>query len=139
MGITCNFDDVLRQLDGIKEKLLGNLNDAFAEAGEEAVARIMETRTYKDRTGSLTASIGYGVVDNGEIVREGGFGSGEGGKKGREVLREAAGSLKGGHSLIIVAGMEYAIYVERRGFVVLDGGTIGLDKEVESIIQRTVQ
>lgn len=136
MGIECRFDEELKKLDDLKGIVKDLLPDAFEEAGKNAVERIMETKTYKDRTGNLTASIGYGVVQDGEIVRQGGFGSGEGGKRGEACLREAAASQGDGLSLIIVAGMEYAVYVERKGFVVLDGGTLGLDKEIESIIQR---
>ena len=90
---------------------------------------------YNDVTGRLTASIGWGVVVGGQIVREGGFGSGEGGNEGREALRRAAAEVNSDFpTLIAVAGMRYALYVELSGHVVLDGARMRMDDIVQSLI-----
>jgi hypothetical protein len=79
-----------------------------------------------DHTGNLRSSIGYVVVYDGKIVKKGGFtdrglsfengevGSiGKDGKlEGKQLAESLAAMYTGGYSLIVVAGMNYASYVE---------------------------
>lgn len=113
---------------GLAERVKDITIEAMASAGERAVSLCKSSKTYKDVSHDLTNSIGYGVVKNGQLVRVGGFGGGNGGSQGIRVLTEASGRISDG--LIIVAGMEYALYVERKGYVVLDGGTLDIDKDI---------
>ena len=123
MGIRCDFSDLKRQLDEKEQKAKDAILKAFSSAGERAVERARNTKTYKDVTGNLTASIGYGVVRNGELLDYGG-------------LREVAPTVNADIALIIVAGMEYAVYVERKGYVVLDGGTLEVNDDIRSQLER---
>lgn len=88
--------------------------------GEELTKYAKDKHNYTDRTGNLTNSIGYAVVRNGEILYFGGaIQQGEGADNALKVAMKMAGTLTNSLSLIIVAGMNYAAYVEARGYNVI--------------------
>lgn len=86
--------------------------------GEELVKYAKDKHNYTDRTGNLTNSIGYVVVRNKEIV----FGPDQS-STGQTAALQAAlkmiDTLPDCISLIIVAGMNYAAYVEAKGYNVI--------------------
>lgn len=86
--------------------------------GEELVKYAKDKHNYTDRTGNLTNSIGYVVVRNKEIV----FGPDQS-STGQAAALQAAlkmiETLPDCISLIIVAGMNYAAYVEAKGYNVI--------------------
>ena len=136
MGMTCDISGAVRLLDSLTGRARMKAVDFLAEAGDRFCEVARATKTYNDVTGRLTASIGWGVAVGGQIVREGGFGSGEGGDEGREALRRAASEVNSDFpTLIAVAGMRYALYVERSGHVVLDGARMRMDDIVQSLIE----
>ena len=135
MGMTCDISGAVRLLNSLPERTRIKAVDFLAAAGDRFCEVARATKTYNDVTGRLTASIGYGVVVGGQIVREGGFGSGEGGDEGRKSLYDAAQMLSNtSPTLIVTAGMRYALYVERSGHVVLDGARMRMDDIVQSLI-----
>ena len=93
--------------------------------------------TYADQTGNLRSSIGYVIFYDGEKVAGGGFGGGalfansegvkgsgvQGGKTGNEISEKIAAKYSKGFVVVIVAGMEYATYVEAKGYDVLTGSS----------------
>ena len=94
--------------------------------GEKAVNEAKENGNYQDHTANLRNSIGYVVSVDGQVVDEN-FNASKHGtepsnedplKYGRTLAVEVAQS-KRGISLVVVAGMRYASYVERKGRVVL--------------------
>ncbi len=73
--------------------------------------------TFKDQTGNLRSSIGYAILIDGKIyktdfkqVKEGA----EGKKTGLNLINELARKHSRGIVLIVVAGMNYASYVETK-------------------------
>ena len=135
MGMTCDISGAVRLLNSLPDRARMKAVDFLAEVGERFCDTARETKTYSDVTGRLTASIGYGVAVGGSIVREGGFGGGEGGDEGRKALHAAAQMLSNtSPTLIVTAGMRYALYVERSGYVVLDGARVRMDGIVSSLI-----
>lgn len=92
--------------------------------GEQAVKEARENGKYKDRTGNLRSSIGYCVLDNGKVVRESSFEAlkpgAAGSQEGRQFLSRLISEHSEGLVLILVAGMEYAAYVEAKNLNVLD-------------------
>lgn len=86
--------------------------------GEELVKYAKDKHNYTDRTGNLTNSISYVVVRNKEIV----FGPDQS-STGQAAALQAAlkmiDTLPDCISLIIVAGMNYAAYVEAKGYNVI--------------------
>lgn len=94
--------------------------------GEKAVNEAKENGNYQDHTANLRNSIGYVVSIDGQVVEEN-FNASKHGtepsnedplKYGRTLAFEVAQS-KLGISLVVVAGMRYASYVESKGRVVL--------------------
>ena len=94
--------------------------------GEKAVNEAKENGNYQDHTANLRNSIGYVVSVDGQVVDEN-FNASKHGiepsnedplKYGRTLAVEVAQS-KRGISLVVVAGMRYASYVESKGRVVL--------------------
>lgn len=69
---------------------------------------------YKDQTANLKSSIGGVVLNNGKPVSYAGFdGSGsQGPEVGKTFLNQLIETHKKGYVIILVAGMEYATYVE---------------------------
>lgn len=137
MGIRHNCGAVVKQLQSLPQLLEQQLLSALNNAGREAVEIARATKNYQDQTGNLTASIGYGIVKDGQIISSGGFGGGEGGSQGRKALHQHATEVsKKELALVIVAGMDYAIYVERKGFMVLDGARLRLDNILEQELTK---
>lgn len=113
-GLSSRFN---KTTDRVENKVLLALD----RAGQRLVDIARESKTYQDETGNLTASIGYGVYHKGEEFSIGGFGGGNGEKEGVKRLSDVASKHKSkAYVLVVVAGMEYAIYVERSGYIVLD-------------------
>lgn len=93
--------------------------EVFCDMGEELVNGIVsgELSSWDDQSGSLRSSIGCGVVCNGRIVKTFGFkpvlNDQTGAKEGKALLSKLAQQWANYTcALIVVAGKEYAVYVE---------------------------
>ena len=99
--------------------------------GEECVRQARENGNYIDHTGNLRNSIGYVLLYNGDIVSTNfeervqskviNKANGVGVLEGRKLGETLAKDFTKGYALIIVAGMNYAYYVETLNKDVLDG------------------
>ena len=116
-------------LEERKERVVNFLKVRLLQVAEEAVTYSKENKGYHDRTANLKNSISFALFYDGEIVMmhegviphpeavEGGQGSV---KSAIQTFAEENGvSAIKGFSLIVVAGMEYGVYVEHRGYNVL--------------------
>ncbi len=96
--------------------------------GEAAVEVARTKHKYKRQTGNLTSSIGYCILDDGKVVAKSGFEVVKNGKKGAEEGRKFLEELISRHSkgivFIMVAGMNYASYVEAMSLDVLDSAEL---------------
>lgn len=129
-----DMSGAISAIDNLGVKVQQASVDFLSAIGERFCEEARATKTYTDQTGRLTASIGYGVVVGGSLVRTGGFGGGEGEAEGMSTLQRAVSGVDGDKpTLIVVAGMHYAIYVERKGFAVLDGARIKFDGIAEEV------
>lgn len=90
-------------------------------------------RHYTDRTGNLRSSIGYIVVQDGQVIDSAFKGkTSEGRQMGFDYAQKVANQLsKSKTYLVWVAGMEYASYVEARGYDVIQGSGDWLESRVE--------
>lgn len=118
---------------------------AFMRLGEQCVARIRERpqeSSWYDQTGNLRSSIGYGVVHNGELVEQSYFdtiaGGQEGSNAGNDYLESCVDDVRDAEwALIVVAGMEYATYVEDMdGKDVLASTELWAQTQSEKIVER---
>lgn len=122
MGITPMFgnDAIGAQVRLFQKRLEEAALFLLKDLGEELTKYAKEKHNYTDRTGNLTNSIGYAVVRNKEIVYCGGENQpGEGFQEALKVAQKMAATADETFSLIIVAGMNYAAYVEAKGYNVI--------------------
>ena len=107
--------------------------------GEACVTEARTNGRYKDQTGNLRSSIGYVVVDDGRIVHQGAsqkyLEGMQGETEGIRYSREIAAEVGKGIALIVVAGMEYAVYVEARGLNVLSSAELLAESLVPQMLK----
>ncbi len=135
-------------ISGFKKILLDRLDQAIVfklmELGEELAKYAKDNHNYTDQTGNLTNSIGYAVVRNKEIVYFGGENQpGEGSQEALKVAMKMASTLSDSYSLIIIAGMNYAAYVEAKGYNVILPAELKAKKDfpetVSTIISKVMK
>ena len=107
------FDDAALEemIEDWKDGVLEEIVDQLDRIGLECVNNARERGDYTDRTGNLRNSIASAVIVDGKIVRSNAF-QGEGGAKAQQFIQELAQEYNEGIVLLIVAGMNYAAYVE---------------------------
>lgn len=122
-----NYTDLHRLQDKVdkhfKDQCVAMVIQQMQFIGEACVAVARDkarANTWKDRTGNLRSSIGYVVQNNGvpvvtgPVVQFSGE-DGDGGKgpqEARNLMKSLKGTKQSGVLLTVVAGMDYAEYVE---------------------------
>ena len=115
------------------EDIINETIHTLSYIGEHVVNTARLSGEYLDQTGNLRSSIGYIISIDGEIIRQGEFNvvkDGKDGTKSGEALAQALAKTSKGITLIVVAGMHYAIYVSAKGLDVLDSAYIELYKQL---------
>lgn len=111
--------------------------------GKRAVNEARRNHAYKDQTGNLTSSIGYAIFKDGELWHISKFNerfnskkkkSIEGSLEGANYARSLASQYPQGITLVVVAGMNYAAYVEHRGIGGMTGAELQARTEVEKLL-----
>ena len=118
MGIRPTFDrrELNRYLrNGVEAELHRRVLRNFNALGMQCVTLARSLGNYQDRTGNLRNSIGYLIQKDGVVIDT--FfpldGKGALGKETGEIYAKDIGkNYPNGYALIVVAGMEYAGYVE---------------------------
>ena len=120
LKVNMNYDQILSQMNKQTVVLYNRILDAFIYVGEEFVINArgqMQDHamgTYKDVTTNLRNSIGYFVYHDGKLMKENMIGNID------ENRKEIADLVKKqGFQLIGIAGMNYASYVESKGYNVI--------------------
>lgn len=117
------------------------VKDQLVDVAEQFVADARTVNTYTDRTSNLRGSIGYTIVKDGEEI----FGNFEGvivqtgNATARALVSEVQADYPKGFALIVVAGMQYASYVEAKGFDVLTGSSQTAEVSLERQFDRLKQ
>lgn len=111
----------IQNLDGkIEEKYRKACISKLQYIGDKCISDARLTGSYTDRSGNLRSSIGYVIVERGQVSYESAFPTVKNGKEGpkecKAYARELAHQYPSGIVLIVVAGMNYASYVQRRGY-----------------------
>lgn len=127
----------------IEEEILQSL----IRLGEECLTRIRtrsKEESWIDQTGNLRSSIGYAVYAYGQEVMESTFvalpgpdGNGLAGTiKGQEYVKSLASKFSETYALVVVAGMDYAEYVEAMANKdVLAGTEIWAKKQIDRYLE----
>lgn len=121
MGLIRKFGDgyITKQVQYFQQQVELAMKMLLQEFGEELVAFAKDTHTYTDRTGNLTNSISYAIVRHKEILYYNEVQREEANAAALKVAMKMAENLSDAYSLIIVAGMNYAAFVESRGYNVI--------------------
>lgn len=119
MPITVQMQGVNDEAQRIAERVDRVILNALSRLGEMCVAKIRERsaeQSWCDQTGNLRSSIGYAVVHNGNVISISDFavvGNGaKGATDGKDFAAKVASGIRKKWALIVVAGMNYASYVE---------------------------
>lgn len=162
MGISCKkfgFEELKQRLADINkgfEETPDNpqIRRLLSYIGEElcgharTITKGHATGGYDDHTGNLRSSIGYRIYRDGEPVYDGGFQNvqvvNEKGEtvtgNGIEAAKQALNNYglaysipMRGWTLVIVAGMSYATYVEAKGYNVLHLTNVEMKNKIEEL------
>lgn len=151
MGVSIKGkSDLMRSLTARADRMAEAFTQNLDSLGLRAVRFIRDRgadSSWTDQTGNLRSSVGYILVRDGRICGGGGFETVNGPRRGdtdKDGSREGRGFAESlaeryptGYALIVVAGMEYAAYVEAMDNKdVLAGGEIFLRKEVRRLRER---
>ena len=112
--------------------------EALSRVGDEFVNSARSTNTYQNDTFNLRSSIGYVIANNGVVVKRNYEQLGDaniGVTEGLNLADEVAAENSNGIVLIVTAGMNYALYVEAKGFDVLTGSIPNESQVLESFNQ----
>lgn len=144
MGIKPNFTQANVQsrlnkfLEVIEERQIKRLQ----YLGEMCVTEARDKRTYMVQTGNLLSSTGYTVYKDGVavtrnfvVIKDGTIGI----NKGKQLCDSIASKYNSGILLIVVAGENYAIYVESKGYNVLTSAEILAKRELPRMLDELKQ
>ena len=121
MGIrlTTSMSKVNAYLKAEQERIQALTIRALSYLGEMCVKEARDRApedSWVDRTGNLRSSIGYVISYKGKIIQYSDFGQvrqgSEGTRIGKDLAKEIAEEYANGYALVVVAGMNYAEYVE---------------------------
>ena len=121
-----------------KQKVIVN---TLCYVGEQCIIEARNSGNYTDQTGNLRSSIGYAVVWDGKVVqrdcidkvKQGDKGVSEGDDYLSKCIKK---SRRKGIVLIVTAGMNYAEYVEAKGYNVLTSAELKAGPLVKSLLTR---
>jgi hypothetical protein len=140
MGIQSNFNmGAMRKyaesrIDDFTQAMLM----AYKDACVEMVKRAKQTNTYTDQTHALRSSIGCIINYKGKewfnyFESAGGEKGSEGVAAGLNFARETVNQYSDKTIVaVVVAGMDYALYVESKGFDVLTGSTRQFESDLQA-------
>lgn len=129
------------------EKIVNvRMQTALQMLGSECVNKIRDRKqeeSWFDQTGNLRSSIGMAVVNRGKIAVESAFKTilkgAKGSEEGRKYVESLAHLFADTYSLVVVAGMSYAEYVEAIGSKdVLASTEVWASKELKKYIDAAM-
>lgn len=137
------------QVDSYLDKRIAMIERAiireFLIIGEKMLNIARDTNkphTFKDQTGNLRSSIGYTVSVDGRLMKQSDFAVVKDGKEGREegikYAKEVSISLFDANGIVLtfVAGMDYASYVKKNGYDVIDSAVLNGSDAVKKLINK---
>ena len=113
-------DELIQKLRNYIAQDDRNIEMILHRIGQEAVNWARENGNYTDRTGNLRNSIGYVIFKHRVDIA---FEGNQPAKQNKDVIINLTKDKipNKGYALVVYAGMEYGIYVEAKGYIVLSG------------------
>jgi hypothetical protein len=130
----------INELNKVKQQAPAMIIQAIETACVEVLQKARMLDTYKDQTHRLRSSLGYVIYKDGQQVASnfqstGGEKGDEGVQIGQQRAAEAAAGIPG-IVAVVVAGADYASYVEAKGFDVLTGSALQLQQLFEAELRN---
>ena len=147
MAIKPNFtkDDVRKRFDAFLNEIEKKQIDRLQRLGEMCLVEARTNKGYMMQTGALLSSTGYEVfVDGVAIHSKFDAASGaesnaaETGIKSGQNIAETIGKGTKGIALVVVAGMNYAAYVEAKGYNVLSSAEHLAERELPRMLDKLI-
>ena len=147
MAIKPNFtkDDVRKRFDAFLNEIEKKQIVRLQRLGEMCLVEARTNKGYMMQTGALLSSTGYEVfVDGVAIHSQFDAASGaesnaaETGIKSGQNIAETIGKGTKGIALVVVAGMNYAAYVEAKGYNVLSSAEHLAERELPRMLEKLI-
>lgn len=147
MAIKPNFtkDDVRKRFDAFLNEIEKKQIARLQRLGEMCLVEARTNKGYMMQTGALLSSTGYEVfVDGVAIHSQFDAASGaesnaaETGIKSGQSITETIGKGTKGIALVVVAGMNYAAYVEAKGYNVLSSAEHLAERELPRMLEKLI-
>ena len=147
MAIKPNFtkDDVRKRFDAFLNEIEKKQIARLQRLGEMCLVEARTNKGYMMQTGALLSSTGYEVfVDGVAIHTQFDAASGaesnaaETGIKSGQSIAESIGKGTKGIALVVVAGMNYAAYVEAKGYNVLSSAEHLAERELPRMLEKLI-
>lgn len=133
-----DMNEIDKDIDAELVDWFDDLVETYREAGKTFVDTAVEKANFNNITWNLRSSIGYVIIYNGEVL-ESYFKDLVKGTEGQEAGKDYAELIARfldegeGLAMALVAGEEYAYYVQARdGFDVIDGSYIHFETELKT-------
>lgn len=125
INVGFDFDDLFDHIEEFENKVV----DTFCKAGEVYVAGSRERGNYQDRTGNLRNANSYKVSKKGVTIEK------------PQMMPETAAILDAdpaeGHIVLVAGnGMDYASYVEGKGYDVVSSGQLEVGRFIEDEMRK---
>ncbi|MFJ1411695.1 hypothetical protein [Capnocytophaga canimorsus] len=118
------------RIDQIREEYIKKAVNHFIETGERCISEARSNGNYKNQTGNLRNSVGYRVILNGIVQKEANINS-----LNKKLTDEISLKYPTGLVLIVVAGMNYASYVEAKNYNVLSSAELMAEQILNQIFR----
>lgn len=123
-GNTDGLDELIRQIDEKTDKVL-------TEVGRDACRKARLDGTYQNRTGNLRNANGFCIVRDGEVVKMEVDTDGAHPFAVEQTENLMLYSSKKGDGLYLANGMDYASYVESKGYEVIMSEKLYAAKQIK--------
>lgn len=140
--------EIQKELRSAINQFEKSILDRLVYLGELCYLEAINKIGYTHRTGNLGSSTGYIVVNNGKLYSQGGFleitgpnrsdSTEDGTLIGRTFAENLIPEFSKGFAMIFVAGMNYASYVEAKGYNVITSAEIWSQRNAERIINQVL-
>lgn len=147
MGVKANFtkEDVKRRFDAFLDEIERKQIARLQRLGEMCLTEARNNKGYMMQTGALTSSTGYQVFVDGVAIHSQ-FDAASGaeseaaarGMKSGQTIAEKVGKETKGVALVVVAGMNYAAYVEAKGYNVLSSAEHLAERELPRMLEKLI-
>ena len=147
MAIKPNFtkDDVRKRFDAFLNEIEKKQIARLQRLGEMCLVEARTNKGYMMQTGALLSSTGYEVFVDGVVIHSqfdaasgAESNAAETGIKSGQNIAETIGKGTKGIVLVVVAGMNYAAYVEAKGYNVLSSAEHIAERELPRMLEKLI-